>query len=250
MTGFFRFVLVAMMLLFIATVSAVITMRFAIHGAEVKIPDLRGLSIAAASQRAASLGVNLSVQGGLYSTELPAGRVLTQSPAPGAVVRREWQVRVSSSLGPQRVAIPNVLGEQERLASINIRRLGLELGAVAHIPDAQVPAGTVISQNPAPNAAGVERPSVSILVANAEPEPEPAFLMPEETGKTAAEAEAGLARAGLQRPTERDALPSPETGVVGTPGAMAYAPGTIVRQSPAPGERVTAQSAIVFDIAR
>ena len=250
MIGFSRFVLIAMMLLFIATVSAVVTMRFAIHGAEVRIPDLRGLSIAAASQRAASLGVNLSVQGGLYSTQLPAGRVLTQSPAPGAVVRREWQVRVTSSLGPQRVAIPNVLGEQERLASINIRRLGLELGAVAHMPDAQVPAGTVIAQNPAPSAAGVERPSVSILVADAEPEPGPAFIMPEMTGKTAGEAEATLARAGLQRATERDALPSPGAGAMGSPGAAPSATGTIVRQSPEPGERVTAQSAILFDVAR
>ena len=243
MIGFFRFVLVTMMLVLIATISAVITMRFAIHGAEVKIPDLRGMSIAAATQKAALLGVNLSVDGQLYSTELPLGRVLTQSPAPGEVVRREWQVRVTGSLGPQRVAIPNVLGEQERLAAIAIRRVGLELGATAHIPDAQVPPGTVISQNPLPNAAGVERPSVSILVADAEPEVPDAFIMPDYSGKAAAAASAELVHAGLLPPAERDALPSPDGGAAGTPGM-------IVRQSPAPGERVSARTAIIFDVAR
>ncbi len=243
MIGFFRFVLVTMMLVFIATISAVITMRFAIHGAEVTIPDFKGLSVAAATQKAAALGVNLSVEGQLYSTELPAGRVLTQSPAPGTVVRREWQVRVTGSLGPQRVAIPNVLGQQERLASIAIRRVGLELGATAHMPDAQVPPGTVISQNPLPSAAGVERPSVSILVADAEPATPEAFIMPDYTGQPAATAAAELARAGLLPATGRDALPAPD-------GRPAGAPGVVVRQSPAPGERVTTQTPIVFDVAR
>ncbi len=242
MIGFFRFVLVTMMLIFIATISAVITMRFAIHGAEVKIPDFKGLTIAEATQKAAVLGVNMSLDGQLYSTELPAGRVLTQSPAPGTVVRQEWQVRVTGSLGPQRVAIPNVLGEQERLASISIRRVGLEVGAIAHIPDAQVPSGTVISQNPLPNAEGVERPSVSILVADAEPEAPNAFIMPDYSGKPAAAAAADLSRAGLMMPSERDALPAPDS-------SQAVAPGMVVRQSPAPGERVTTKTAVVFDVA-
>ena len=243
MIGFFRFALITMMLVLIATLSAVITMRFAIHGAEVRIPDFKGLSVAAATQKAASLGVNLSVDGSLYSTELAAGRVLTQSPAPGTTVRREWQVRVTSSLGPQKVAIPNVLGQQERSASISIRRVGLELGAIAHIPDAQVPPGTVISQNPLPLAAGVERPNVSILVADAEPEAGDAYIMPDYTGKPAAAAVAELGRGGLLQPTVREALPSPD-------GSAAGVSGTVVRQSPAPGERVTPRTAIFFDVAR
>ncbi len=243
MIGFFRFVLVTMMLVLIATIAAVVTMRFAIHGEEVRIPDFKGLPVAVATQRAAALGVSLSVEGGLYSTELARGRVLTQSPAPGTVVRREWQVRVTDSLGPQKVAIPNVLGEQERLASIGIRRVSLELGAVAHIPDAQVPPGTVISQNPMPMAAGVERPNVSILVADAEPEVPAAFIMPDCTGKAASAVAEELAQAGLLPAMERAALPSPDGSAAGTPGV-------VVRQSPAPGERVSTGTSIIFDVAR
>ncbi len=243
MIAFFRFVLIAMALTLIAAVSAVITMRFAIHGAEVTIPDFRGLSVAAATQKAAALGVNLSVEGRLYSTELTAGRVLTQTPAPGAVVRREWQVRVTDSLGPQKVPVPNVLGQGERLASIAIGRLGLELGTAAHMPDAQVPPGTVIAQNPMPNAAGVERPSVSLLVADAEPAEPAAFVMPDCTGKPADDAAAALVHEGLRLPEQRDALPSAD-------GAPAGQPGMVARQSPAPGARVTTQTAIVFDVAR
>ena len=152
-------------------------------------------------------------------------------------------MRVTGSLGPQKVAVPNLLGQQERLASIAVRRVGLELGEVAHIPDAQVPAGTVIAQDPAPNAAGVERPNVSLLVAEAEPAPPAAFIMPDYTGQPAAAAAAALAQAGLPPATVRDALPSPD-------GTLAGQPGMVVRQSPAPGEHVTVETAIVFDVAR
>jgi beta-lactam-binding protein with PASTA domain len=240
---FFRFLFVAMTLVLIATVSAMITMSYAIHGAEVKLPDFKGMSVAAARQKAATLNLNLSVEGRLFSTELAQGLVLTQAPAPDTIVRRGWQVRVNQSLGARTVAIPNVLGQQERVASISIRRLGLELGTIAHMPDAQVPPGTVIAQNPMPDAAGVDRPSVSILVADGDPTATPAFIMPDYTGKTTEAAEAELARTGLPPAQEREALPSPT-------GQPAGAPGTIVRQSPAPGERVTPDTPILFDVAR
>ena len=242
MIGFFRFVLVATLLTFIATVSAVITMHFAIHGVEVKIPDLRGLTVAEARRRAAQLGCNLSVDGRLYSTELPAGDVLSQTPAPGTVVRRDWTVRVTGSLGPQRAAIPNLLGQPERVATFTIRRLGLELGNIGHMPDALVPPGTVIAQNPMPHAAGVERPSVSILVADPDPAVRAgdAFVMPDYTGQPLTRAITELQHAGLSvaPPTFK---PSTQAGTT---------PDTIVDQSPAAGQRVDASTTIRFTVAR
>src|SRR5215472_14939669 len=131
MRGFFRFALVLLLLCVVALVSAAITMHFAIHGAEVSVPDLRGLTVAEAMRKAASQELNLSVDNRFYSTEMPSGRVLTQSPASGTVVRHEWRVRITESLGPERVPIPNVIGEQERAATISIRRAGFDLGNVA-----------------------------------------------------------------------------------------------------------------------
>ncbi len=243
MSSFFRFVLVAMLLTFIATVSAVITMHFAIHGVEVKIPDLRGLSVAEATRRAAELGCNVSVDGRLYSTALPVGDVLSQAPAPGTVVRRNWTIRVTGSLGPQRAAIPNVLGEPERAATFTIRRLGLELGNIAHMPDALVPPGTVIAQNPMPHAAGVERPSVSILVADPDPAQQSldGYVLPDYSGRTLADATAELTRIGLK-------VAAPVS--IETARQDGTAAGTIVNQSPAAGQRVDATTPIHFTVVR
>ena len=123
MINFFRLVLAGLALAMAGLVSAVVTMRLAIHGAEVKVPDIQGLTVSEAVHKTANMGLNLGIDNKYYSVDVPAGRVLAQSPLPGAIVRREWRMRVTESLGPQRVAIPKVVGQQERVAAIEVRRL-------------------------------------------------------------------------------------------------------------------------------
>src|SRR6185437_16255370 len=87
------------------------------------------------------------------SVDTPAGHIAAQSPAPGTVVRREWHVQLTESLGPQKVAVPNLIGLDQRAASIQLRRASLDLGTTAQMPWAYDPPGSVIAQNPAPGAA-------------------------------------------------------------------------------------------------
>src|SRR5579872_6627516 len=134
MIGFFRFVLVVLLLTVVAMTSAIVTMHFAIHGSEVSIPDLRGLTVADAGQRAAGLGLTLQVESRLYSTDVPVGRVASQSPVAGTLVRRGWKVWLTESLGPQKLAIPDVKGKDQRFATIAIRRAGFQVGTVASMP--------------------------------------------------------------------------------------------------------------------
>src|ERR1700679_4191371 len=98
----------------VALVSAFITMRFAIHGREAVVPAITGLSITDASDSAAHVGLNLTLENRFYSAAVPAGRILAQDPAPGSRVRREWPIRITESLGSQAVNIPNLVGESER----------------------------------------------------------------------------------------------------------------------------------------
>jgi eukaryotic-like serine/threonine-protein kinase len=85
-------------------------------------------------------------------------------------VRREWRVRVSESLGPQRVDVPNVVGSSERVASLDLRRAGLEVGEIARLPEGSTPEGTVLAQDPPAHAQGIEQPSVNLLVAASDDE--------------------------------------------------------------------------------
>jgi beta-lactam-binding protein with PASTA domain len=253
MIHFFRFALVVLLLCVVALLSAVTTMHFAIHGAEVSVPDFRGLTIADALRKAASLELNLSVDNRFYSAEMPSGRVLTQSPASGTVVRREWHVRITQSLGPQRMAIPNVIGQPERAATIAIRRAGLDLSNIAHMPYAGASTGAVIAQNPAPEAEGVERPSMSLLVADAATATSDGIVMPDLTGQVFATAASAVTRAGLKLAPPLDAsvsIPTVSSANATQSLTVSVAPGTVMSQSPAAGYRVDASTPVQLTVAR
>jgi eukaryotic-like serine/threonine-protein kinase len=236
MKRIFNIVLGTLAMLAVALISAFITMRLAIHGREVTVPNFSGLTIAEASQKASSLGLNLNLENRFYSPDTPPGHILAQSPAPGVTVRRAWAVRITESLGAQQVAIPDVLGQSERTASINIRRLGLDLGIVAHIPSSSEP-GIVIAQTPNANAAGAQSPRVSLLISAPEEQPEPPpaniFVMPSLSGLTLAAASARVAPLGMHLVEDVNAF-DPSVPFVRTPASAA----TIIAQTPAAGHRV------------
>jgi beta-lactam-binding protein with PASTA domain len=164
MRRFFNILLGALAMLAVALVSAFVTMRLAIHGREVEVPSVAGLTLAEANSLASQSGLSVSVDNRFYSTVTPAGRVLSQYPSAGAKVRREWALRVTESLGPQNVTVPNVVGKTEREASVTIRRLSLDLGTVAYLA-APGQAGVVLAQTPTPAAAGIDGPRISLLVS-------------------------------------------------------------------------------------
>lgn len=253
MIRFFRFILVMLVLCVVALFSAITTMHFAIHGAEVSVPDFRGSTLADAMRKAASLDLNLSVDGRFYSAEMPAGRVLTQSPASGTVVRPEWHVRITQSLGPQRIAIPDIIGQQERSATIALRRAGLDLGNVARMPYTSAAAGTIIAQNPAPDAEGVERPSLALLVADPSTASADGVVMPDLTGQPLSAAALVISHAGLKMapaievPLNVPAIPPANTGRA--PSAPMVA-GIVVNQEPPAGHRVDSDIPIQLTIGR
>jgi eukaryotic-like serine/threonine-protein kinase len=244
MKRFFNLLLGALAMVVVALLSAFITMRLAIHGREVKVPSLTGLSLSDASKKASSMGLRLNLENRFYSADILPGMVLAQSPVAGTRVRREWAVRVTESLGPQQVAIPNVVGQSERSASVNVRRLSLDLGTVAHLA-APGEAGMVLAQTPNANAVGVDRPRVSVLLSSAEVAQNDGFVMPSLVGLTLAGAAARASVAGLHVVSaEEVAAPSPAV-----PSAVAPAPaetvptpgmatGVVVAQTPLAGHRV------------
>ena len=263
---FFNVLFGALAMLLIALVSAFIAMRLAIHGHEVKIPVLTGLTLADAGRQTSSHGLSLTLENRFYSPDTPPGRVLAQSPAPGSTVRREWPVRITESLGPQQVAIPNVLGQSERTASINIRRLSLDLGVVAHIA-APGESGIVLAQTPTPDATGVDRPRVSLLLSEVpdpaeDPESPQAVVMPSLAGLTLAGAAARTAAAGLHIASAEDLnTPVPSSTSAVPPSAPAAASPsqsatpqaipspeaslkTVIAQTPAAGHRVLKGDAV------
>src|SRR5260370_8652082 len=152
MRQFFRMLLLVLVLMTVALISALTAMRLAIHGREVTIPKLVGMSPFEAERAGAASGLQVVVERQFYSADIPEGKIMSQMPPPETKVRRGWSVRVAQSLGPQRVAIPNVTGGRERVAELNIRPRGLSLGSPAHLHFPAAPLEPVLSKTPPPTA--------------------------------------------------------------------------------------------------
>src|ERR1700691_6507527 len=196
MKYFFRFAMLALALVVVALVSALTAMRFAIHGQEVAVPAVVGLTPSDAERAATGLGLQIEVERRYYSAQVPEGRIMTQLPLPGTKVRRGWEVRVAQSLGPQRVVIPNVTKQSERAAEWNIQRRGLEVASTAEMQLPGTPADQVLAQSPPANASQVEAPRTSLLVTvAADP---PAYVMPSFVGQSLGTASRTLPDAGFK----------------------------------------------------
>ena len=248
---FFRTASVVMLLIAVALLSAIATMHFAIHGAEVKVPTLKGMTVAEARSQAAGMGLNLEVDNRYYSGEIAAGHILSQSPAPGAVVRREWHVRVAESLGPQKVDVPDTVGADARVAALRLRRAGLEVGVTARLPFAGAQDNTVLAQDPPAHSQGIAQPSVNILVAapdNAAPD---GYVMPDLIGVPVITAQQILTRIGLKvdTPTYAD-VSVPAVGNGTEPPKPPVAPGSVIAQQPIFGARVDETTTIKLTAAK
>ena len=272
--NFFQGAMLLVGLVLTALVSAVLTMQFAIHGHEVRVPVLKDMTVAQARSQTSGLGLNLDVDNRYYSADVAGGHILSQSPAPGSVVRREWRVRVAESLGPQKVEVPSVVGSQERSAALNLRRVGLEAGMAAELPYAKAEPGTVLAQDPPARAQGIEKPSINLLVAATDDSPPDGFVMPDLTGLPIVTAQSLLTRVGIKfgEPKFQDvAIPAvgasgyapvsaPGSGLAVAPSAApantplpvnpTALPGAVLSQSPPAGYRVAVGSTVALTVAK
>ncbi len=249
MRQFFRTLLLALVLLTVALVSALTAMRFAIHGREVTIPKLVGMPPNEAERASSAAGLQLVIERQFYSPDISEGKIMTQIPAPGTKVRRGWSIRVAQSLGPQRVAIPDVTGGSERIAELNIRRRGLSLGSIAHVNLADAAPDQIISQSPPVNASGVSAPKINLLVSDG-PAPR-TFLLPNLTGQPLGSVTETLKEAGIKL-GKVSALP-PQTQTPDAPSAPSPFPepgpaSMVVTQNPAAGQKIVAGSAVNFEV--
>jgi len=275
MLRFFRILAQVLVLIIVALASTLISMRFAIHGREVAVPDFRGMAPAEAERVALDRGLELIWSERFYSDAVPAGRIVSQQPDPGTPRRHGWRVQVARSLGPQRIDIPALVGLSPRAAELDIRRRGLQVGSFAQLPVAAASATpsnsrsqTVLAQSPAAGAQGIASPRIGLLYSA--PALERAYVMPDLRGLTVAEAGRLATAAGLKIGTvslvspasgPADAENSPTEGGSASPapeGAEAQSSGqgssqrparaTVVAQSPPPGSRVTPATGLTLRV--
>ena len=117
------------------------------------VPPTGGLTVQQMSARLTDLGFVVKTAEGQYSIEVPAGDVLKLRPSPGATLDEGATVVIVPSLGPPPVDLPNVAGKPLERAKRLLRSAGLVPVVTKSIFDYDIPAGSVLSQDPSTSQA-------------------------------------------------------------------------------------------------
>jgi serine/threonine-protein kinase len=227
-----RMVLLVFILASAAFLSAITAMRIAIHGREVSMPNLVGKSVADASNDLRTRGLVLRVADRIYS-EQPINTVVRQTPPPGLLMKVSQQAHVVLSLGQRQLQIPPLEGNSLRVSRIELLRAGLQVGEVSGLTLPDIPADTVVIQNPKPGA-GAASPRVDVLVSQGPRED--AYVMPHLIGMSVEDAVRRLDSASIKR--KLNTLSAPQ-----------WPHGAVVDQAPTSGSRVAASATVELTVA-
>ncbi len=186
-----RAVWLGIALLLIAAVVVGLTWWASARGASslVQVPDVAGMTPAAARERLASLGLEYRQVGARGSENIPAGAVLSQDPAPGTSVPPKSVVEVVLSRGPQQVAVPAVTEMSLEQAKRYLEDRGLACGQVRRDYHDRIPAGYIAGTFPPANTRLSPGSKVDIVVSLGPrpPTPEPPPLPEPPEGGTGRE---------------------------------------------------------------
>lgn len=209
-------------------------MRVATRAREVAVPDLRGQPIGAARDTLEKAGLVLRVDEQRQADpKVPADHILTQTPAPGTVLRAQRPVRVRVSEGQRDPMVPPVVGTPERTAEITLSGERLTVGSRAEIRSATYDEGVVVAQDP---PAASRARAVSLLVNRGAGTA--TFVMPDLIGTIGMRAVEVLRAQGF-----RVAI----TATVPYPGLQ---PGVVIRQSPQAGFQIGSGEPVTIEVSR
>ncbi|MGH9387269.1 MAG: PKD domain-containing protein [Vicinamibacterales bacterium] len=119
-------------------------------GTAVAVPDVIGQSQSAAAALVTAATLNVGRVSTRNSPTVPQDAVISQSPSAGTLVAPSSAVDLVVSIGPAPAGtVPDVVGQQQASAQLDIVAAGFAVGVIDAQFNATVAAGIVLGQNPA-----------------------------------------------------------------------------------------------------
>jgi beta-lactam-binding protein with PASTA domain len=156
------------------------------------VPPLAGITVDEARIQLLDLGFAVRIADGRYDPGVAEGNVLRVVPAAGVVLKEGETVMLVPSLGAPPVDVPSVLGKSIDKARELLRKGDLTLAVSTRVYNDEIPAGSIISQDPATGQ--LPQGSAVSVVLSQGPAPRP---IPKVVGKDQALAEDRLAAVGF-----------------------------------------------------
>jgi beta-lactam-binding protein with PASTA domain len=129
------------------------------------VPSVVGLSQANATAAIVAADLVVGTVTMASSNTVPAGNVISQTPAAGSSVNEGSTVNLTVSTGPEQVTVPSVVGLSQADATEAIDAAGLVVGNVTYVESEEVAAGQVNEQVPAGGTMLTRGSSVDLVIA-------------------------------------------------------------------------------------
>lgn len=113
---------------------------------EIDVPDVKTLDKDTAESTLRAAGFNVKTEYA-YSSDVPSGNVISQSPDVGSKAKKEDTITITVSRGTELVKMINVLGQSQTDAENAIREIGLTISSVSSDYSDTVPEGCVTEQS-------------------------------------------------------------------------------------------------------
>ncbi len=150
----------------ITAIAAYATLKLIVKSEDVVIvPDLVGKDVVYSLELLTDLGLNTKVSAYEYNADIPKNHVTYQEPGPGAEIKKDRDVRIVVSNGPQTVAVPNLIGIDLRKANIIMEGNGLAKGIISETYNNRSIADEIIAQVPASGTLVWRGKAIDLLVS-------------------------------------------------------------------------------------
>ncbi len=141
-------------------------------GQYTKVPQVGRMTTAAARAELRSAGFTVTTGKAVLDNQVARGQVIRSIPAAGARVQKGGTITLIPSAGPHMIAVPQVTGLGLAAAQAALRHAGLKPGTAKTEPSATIPAGIVVSTDPAAGVSWPQPQPVSLVVSAGPPMPD------------------------------------------------------------------------------
>ena len=129
----------------------------------ITVPNVVGKPVEVAETTLKKLDLKVSVDE-IASDDVPAGQVISQTPAAGTNVKARRIIHLTVSKGGSAMLIPDLKGLTLEQAKERLDKMGLTLGAVENGNDPDKPSDVIISQSPESGAKATKGTRVNIVI--------------------------------------------------------------------------------------
>jgi serine/threonine-protein kinase len=137
----------------------------AFNADRVTVPSLAGMSQKEAAAVVAEIGLSAEIGEEIFSEDIPAGRVISSSPAGGGKIAKAGVVKLIISKGKERILIPNLIGQTPDIATQQLADLGLRVGEIFEVFSEQAEKGFIAKIEPVVGAEVKPNSLVNIFVS-------------------------------------------------------------------------------------